>query len=59
MEGLTVTQAQRVGVALDVAILYGALERLQGNASLSGSMKELQRAYDLKVQRLQSMGSET
>lgn len=53
IKGLTPLQASRVGLALDCAIAFGALESSQGNESLKDG-PELQAAYREKCKRLQS-----
>jgi hypothetical protein len=53
--GLSRKQALRVGIALDCAIAFGALEAQQGNESLKDS-PQLEAAYWDKVMRLKGLG---
>jgi hypothetical protein len=46
--------AQRMAVALDCAIAFGALERAAGNPSLQ-DIATLEAEYDKKVSRLKAM----
>lgn len=46
---------QRVALALDIAILYGALEARTGNESLTWPLETLEAAYWEKVARLKAM----
>jgi hypothetical protein len=53
LKALSPQQQKRVGLALDCAIAFGALEAQQGNDSLKDG-PELQKAYREKCARLQS-----
>ena len=55
MNDLSMNQGRRVGLALDVAILFGVLEFLDGNASLSLPRDMLERIYAEKVERLSKL----
>ena len=52
--GLTKTQANRVGLALDCAVAFGVLEYLDGNGSLQ-DRAQLEAAYWDKVLRLKGL----
>lgn len=54
VQGLTPEQAERVGVALDCAVAFGALEFMDNNSSLQnyGVVRE---AFDQKLERLRGM----
>lgn len=45
--------ARRVAIALDSAILFGALERAEGNASLQ-DIDTMKAAYEDKITRLKA-----
>jgi hypothetical protein len=53
LKGLSPLQQKRVGLALDCAIAFGALEAQQGNESLKDG-PELRSQYHLNTKRLQS-----
>jgi hypothetical protein len=54
MSGLTAAQCVKIGLALDCAIAYGALEMLDGNESLLDP-PALAAAYADKVARLKRL----
>ncbi len=51
IRGLNPDAAKRVALALDIAIAFGALERAQGNKSLS-NIDLIEQQYAEKVARL-------
>jgi hypothetical protein len=54
IKGLNKKAAIKVGIALDVAILFGVLEYIEGNESLRLPPERLKEIYQEKLERLQA-----